>query len=426
MNRTESNRLVVQEILGVFYAPHRAFRKIVQDPRFLGPLIILVIFLVVQIGSSYVVASRSYLEQTVPTAAQGDTWTDSAAFWHGNTGVTVAENHADYINSSVLYFNTTSIEFTAPNSSGVQLFLNNFGESVDCGPDGFKNLSIRVKIVSPTSAPENVTLYLISLSPANYFAYDLTPDFSNTTILEQNLWNNITVPVGTTNWTNSNSAASWGNITGLRMDFAWPNSSNVDLRVDGLFFRGTFKSSLDVYGSTVLLSSALNAVTPFLFEWLLLTGLIWLLVKGLRGNAVWKPVMVAVGFALVTLVVQSVILLATYSTLSNLYYPLEIIADVPGESAVAYQTVNTAIAQILLIGSIVQVAVYVWIIGLDTFVVRYVTDVVPAASPLVPTTTETENAPVLTPQQFGWLKSLLVSAVSFVLAVTIMGFLGFG
>ncbi len=425
MIRTEFNRLVVQEILEVLYAPHRAFRKIVQDPKFLGPLLILVIFLAVQVGSSYVVASRSYLEQTVPTGAQGDAWTDSAAFWQASSGVTIAENHVDYINSSVLYYNTTSVEFTAGNTSSVQLFLNNFGESVDCGPTGFKNLSIRVKFVSPSSVPENVTLYLFSLSPANYFAYDLTPTFSNTTILEQHLWNNITVPVGTGDWAGGNSAASWGNITGLRMEFAWPTISNVDLRVDGLFFRGPFRTSLDVYGSTVLISSALNAVTPFLFQWLLLTGLIYLLIKGLRGTVVWKPVMVAVGFALVTLVVQSIILLATYSTLPNLYYSLEILADIPGEAAVAFQAVQTDIAQILLIGSIVQIAVYVWIIGLGAFIVRYVTGVVPA-SPLVPTTTETETTPMPGPQQFGWLKCLLVSGASLVLTITILGFLGFG
>lgn len=417
--------MVVQEIVEVFYAPHKAFKKIVQNPRFLGAFIIIIIFLAVQVGSAYVVASREYLEQTLPTGAQGDIWTDSSSYWQASAGVTIADNHADYVNSSLLYYNTTSIEFTSGNSSNIQLFLNDFGQSVNCGTDGFKNLSIRVKMVSPTSVPQNVTLYLYSMSPANYFAYNLTPYFSNTTILEQQLWNNITVPVGTSDWTSSFPGITWGNITGMRMYFAWPTSSSVDLRVDGLFFRGIYQSSLDVYGSTILISSALNGITPFLFQWLLLTGLIYLLVKGLRGNVLWKPVMVAVGFAFVVLAVQSVLQLATYTTLPNVYYPLEVLANIPGESAVAYQVIQNQIAQILLIGSIIQIAVYVWIIALGTFIVRYATGVVPAPSPLVPTTTETESAPVMAPQQFGWLKSLLVSAVSFVLTVTILGFLGF-
>jgi len=378
---------------------------------------------VVQVGSAYVVASRSYLEQTLPAGDQGDTWTENAALWQASSGVTIFDNHSDYINGSTLYYNNTSIEFTAENSSSIQMFLNSFGESVNCSADGFENLSIRVKTVSPVSTPENVTLYLYSLSPANYFAYDLTPAFSNTTILEQHFWNNITVPVGTSDWTTSNSAASWGNITGLKMDFAWSSSSGIDLRVDGLFFRGIYKGSLDLYGSSVLLSSALNSVTPFLFQWLLLTALIYLLIKGLKGNVVWKPVMVAVGFALVALVLQSIVLLAAYTTLSNVNYPLEILAQIPGEFDVAYQAVQNTIAQVLLVGSIVQVVVYVWIIALGTFIVRAVTGVAPM-SPMGPVTPEVEGAPGF--QQFGWLKCLLVSAASFVLTIIILGFLGLG
>jgi hypothetical protein len=412
--------LVVQELLEVFYAPHRAFKKIVQNPKFLGPLLILVIFVVVQVGSAYVVASKSYLEQTMPTGDQGDTWTENAALWQASSGVTVMNNHVDYINSSVLYYNTTSIEFTADSASNVQMFLNDLGGSVNCGADGFKNLSLRVKIVSPDTIPRNVTLYLYSLSPAINFAYDLTGAFSNSSA---NVWNNITVPVGSGNWRSSGSAATWDNITGLKMDFAWASSSKIDLRVDGLFFRGIYKGSLDVYGSSVLISSALNSVTPFLFQWLLLTALIYLLIKGLKGNVVWKPVMVAVGFALVALVVQSLIMLAAYTTLSNVNYPLEILANVPGESTVAYEAVQTIIGQVLLVGSTVQVAVWVWIFALGTFTTRAVTSVAPA-SPLGSTQAEGEG--MMSIQQFGWLKCMLVSAASLALTVTILGFLGIG
>ena len=414
--------MVAQELLEVFYAPHRAFRKIVQNPKFIGPLLIVIIFVAVQVGSAYVVASKSYLEQTMPTGEQGDTWTENAALWQASPGVTIANNHVDYINGSSFYFNNTSIEFTADNETGIQIFLSDFGSSVNCGADGFKSLSIRVKAVSIATVPENVTLYLLSLTPANFFTYDLTGTFSNTTILGQNMWNNITVPVGTNDWANSDSA-SWNNITGLRIDFKWPTSSSIDLRVDGLFFRGPYRESFDVYGSAVLVNSALNSVTPFLFQWLLLTALMYLLIKGLKGNVVWKTVMVAVGFALVTLVIQSLILLVAYTTLSNVNYPLEILANIPGESAVAYEAVQTTIAQVLLIGSIIQIAIWVWLFGLGTFITRAVTAVAPS-SPVGSTPAEGE---VLTEfQQFSWLKCMLVSVASLALTVTILGFLGIG
>ena len=175
-------------------------------------------------------------------------------------------------------------------------------------------------------------------------------------------------------------------------------NSSIDLRIDGLFFRGVFKDPLETYGVSYFATTALNAVTPFLFQWLLLTGLIYVIIKGLKGNVTWKPLMVAVGFALVTMVVQALILIVTYTTLPNIYYPLEVLAGVPGEFDVAYQVILNAIATVTLIGSIVQIAVYVWTIALGAIITRAIT-------------------------AFGWLKSLLVSGASFLLTLLILGFI---
>ena len=412
--------MVVDDILKVLYAPHRAFYDIVKNPRYLGPLLILVIFVAAQVGSAYVVASKSLVEQTTPAVDQADSWTENAALWQANPDVAVTNNHVDFINATA-YFNNTSIEFTADNASTIQMRLNDLGGSVNCGPDGFTSLSVRIKIVSPDTKPENVTLYLYSLSESNFFHYDLTQLFSKTTIVEQHLWKNITIPVGTEDWSRSNSAANWENITALRMDFTWPSSSNIDLRVDGLFFRGIFTGFLDAFGSSVFISSALNAVTPFLFQWLLLTGLMYLLIKGLRGNAGWKPLMVAVGFGLITFVIQALVLAAVFTQLWPIErYPLEVLANVPGEFDVAAQVILNGRAQANQAGSIVQVAVYVWTIALGAFITRTIT----SGSRVVATSAETAPSDVTIPfpQQFGWLKSLLVSAASFLLSILIIGF----
>jgi len=384
--------LSINDIPKVIYAPHKIFKEIVQNPRYLGPFILLIILVVAQVGSSYVVASRSYIEQTMPAGDQGDVWTQNAALWQANSGVTVSNNTADYINGT--YYGSISIEFSASNASSVWMELNNLDGSVDCGVDGFKNVSLRVKIVTPDVKPENVSLYLYSLSASNFY-YDLTNAFSNSTV---NVWNNITLPVGSGDWLSSNTAASWENITSLKMDFAWSSNSSIDLRIDGLFFRGVFKDPLEIYGVSYFATSALNAVTPFLFQWLLLTGLMYVIIKGLKGNVTWKPLMVAVGFALVTMVVQALILIVTYTTLPNIYYPLEVLAGVPGEFDVAYQVILNAIATVTLIGGIVQIAVYVWTIALGAIITRAIT-------------------------AFGWLKSLLVSGASFLLTLLILGFI---
>lgn len=130
MSRTEFTRLAGEEIIQVFYAPHKAFRKIVQNAKFLGPILILIVFVVVQVGASYVVSSKSYLEQTVPTSDQGDFWTQNASMWTATPNVTITNNYFDYINSTSLYLNTTSIEFVA-NSNNMQIYLYNLGQSVD-------------------------------------------------------------------------------------------------------------------------------------------------------------------------------------------------------------------------------------------------------------------------------------------------------
>src|SRR3990170_7549159 len=409
----------VNDILKVLYAPHRAFNDIVKNPRYLGPLLILVIFVAAQVSSAYVVASKSLVEQTMPAGDQADSWTENAALWQANPGVAVTNNHLDFINATG-YFNNTSIEFTAENASSVQMRLNDLGGSVNCGSDGFKSLSVRIKIVSPDTKPENVTVYLYSLSESNFFYYDLTQAFSNTTILEQHLWNNITIQVGTVDWS-SNGTPNWANITGLEIDFTWSSSSNIDLRVDSLFFRGIFGGFLEAFGSSVFISSALNAVTPFLFQWLLLTGLMYLLIKGLRGTAGWKPLMIAVGFALITFVIQALVLAAVFTQLWPIErYPLEVLANVPGEFDVAAQVILNGRVQANQAGSIVQVATYVWTIALGAFITRAAT----SGAGVVATSAETapSDVGVAFPQQFGWLKSLLVSAASFMLSLLILGF----
>lgn len=395
--------MFAEDVLKVLYAPHKAFKKIVQEPKYLGPLVILVIFVVAQLGSSYVVASRSFVEQTMPMAGEGDAWTQNAALWRTSPEVTAANNTVDFINST--YYGDVSIDFSASNVSGVWMEFTDFNSSVNCGADGFKNVSLRLKVVTPNAKPETVTLYLYSLSGSN-FQRDITSAFSNFTL---NVWNNITVPVGSeSSWTSSSAAAKWENITGIKMEFAWSSSQSVNLRLDGVFFRGVFKDPLELYGVAYVASSALNAITPFLFQWLLLTGLMYIIIKGLKGNVVWKPLMIAVGFALVTMVIQAVIIGLIYTTLPNIYYPLEVLAGVVGEFEGAYQMLLASIALVNQISGYIQIAIYVWIVGLGAILVRDIT-----AQPV-------EGASVA--PQFGWMKSVLTSAASFLLTLLILGF----
>lgn len=409
----------VKDILQVLYAPHRVFKKIVQNPGYAGPIVLLIIFGLAQIAGQYYVYSRSYLEtttpQTTPLKPQGDLWTENAAFWTANEGVIVSNNTLDYINGTL---STTSIQFTASNTSQVWMQIN-FNGSVTCGSAAFQNVSFRVKQVNPSVAPENVGIYLYSLSESDFY-YDLTGMFASSVLNE---WNNITLPVGAgaEGWTSSGDA-TWENITGLKLDFSWSDSINVDLRVDRLFFRGNYGVLLDLYGlSYFLTNSALNAFAPFLVEWLLLTGLMYVMIKVLKGNVVWRPLMVAVGFALVVIVIQSIILIGVYTALPNIYYPLEVLAGAPGEFEVAYQTVLDAVAPTTLATGVVQAVIYIWTVILGTFSVRAVTTDKKIAEQVSMGATTVETTAGIEVAGFSWMKCLLVSGVSLFVTIILLG-----
>ena len=395
---TELTVLAVKEVLGdilrVLYAPHKVFKDVIKNPGYLGPVILLIIFVLAQVGSSYIVASRSYIEQTNPLGDVGDSWTANALNWEATPGVVISNNTVDFINST-LYYGATSIEFMASDLQSISMGLPDFGDSVNCGPEGFNNVSLRVKIISPDSNPESVYLVLSSLDESS-FVYDITNEFKN----NNDVWTNLTLPVGFGDWTNIGNTAVWENITGLNLEFSWSGNSTVNMLVDGLFFRGDFRGPLELYGVSYFSSSAINAVAPFLFEWLLLSGFMYLLIKGLKSESevVWRTLMVAVGYSLVTIVIQALLLTLVYTSLPDIYYPLEVLAGTTGEFQVAYQVILDKIAFVSNVGSIIQVGVYVWIVALGTFITNTITDL-------------------------GWLKSLLVSGVSLLLTVIVLGFL---
>jgi hypothetical protein len=388
----ENYILAVKDIPRVLFEPHKAFKDIIKDPNYLGPMILLIIFVLAQIGGSYVVASRSYVEQTMPIGDLGDEWTANALDWTSTPGVNISNNTADFINSS-LYYDTTSVGFDGLNLDLITMELASFGDSVNCGPTGFNNVSLRVKIISPDFNPESASLTLYSLDHSS-FVYDVSNEFEN----DLNVWNNLTLPVGFGDWTSSGTEAVWENITGIKLEFNWSINSTINILVDGLFFRGDFKRPIELFGISYFASAAINAVAPFLFQWLLLTGFMYLLIKVLKSQVLWRNLMVAVGFSLIMLVIQGFLLVVVYSYLPDVFYPLEVLAGTPGEFEVAYQVILDEISIVSNIAAAIQLAIYAWIIALGVFITRAITEL-------------------------GWMKSFLVSGASLLLTIIVLGFL---
>ncbi len=418
--------MAVRDILRVLYAPQKVFKDVIQKPGYLGPIVLLIIFVLAQVTAAYVVGSRSYIEQVLPLGNEGDQWTEKATLWEASSGVTIIDNNVDFINGSIAipgfpdYYGNSSVEFAASDKNILQMIINDLGSQINCNASGLKEIFFRIKIVLPDTNPVSTKITLYSITEANFFYYDITNVFSNNSI---NIWNNISLPLGSEDWV-SNGNPNWQNITGLSLEFVWSNNTNIDLLIDGLFFRGSFKNQLEIYDTmTFLANSALNGFAPFLFEWLLLTGIIYLLIKGLKGSVVWRPLMVAVGYALIAIVIEAFFESVVYTTLPNLYYPLEILAFVPGESQAAYDALLVQIASVNTALYAIQIAVYIWIVALGTFITRAITSdkQIAEQSSMGKTVSDLSTNEA---RGFSWIKSLIVSGGSLFLTVIILGFLG--
>lgn len=345
----------------------------------------MMLFVAASVGSVYIAISKTYVEQTLPKASQLDEWTENRTLW---TPTPIA-NHDDYIDGT--YYGNKSMEFSIANGTQIWMQLNNT-EPVNCsGVEGYKNMSFRIKFICPaTTELTNASLLLYS-SPADYFYYNLTKHF---TPLNITVWNNLTIPAGSESgsWLNGTTQADWGNITRLRFEFTWPENTNATVRLDGLFFRGVFKSVSENAISIMLYSvyppGLLQAFMQFTILWVVLSGILYVMAKAFGGKTVWRPLLILVGFALITLFIQAVIYMIAYATVPTLYYRLEFLGGVKGEFEVAYEKIIGETWLFYQISNYVQIVVSIWTIALCAIAVRLLAE-------------------------FSWTRSIIVSTVAY-------------
>jgi hypothetical protein len=382
----------LKNIFKVIYAPREAFKEIIQNPKYIGPILIMILFTAANMGYFYTIVSKTYVEQTLPTAEQLDRWTENSTLWTGALGVTIKDNFVDYINGT--YYGNRSIEFSIVNSTQIWMQLNDTG-SINCsGPDGYKNLYLRIKWTSPEDNPKNATIYLFSATPSDYFYYNLTDEFSSST---SKVWNNLTIPLATESWLNNSANANWGNIRGLKLEFAWLNNSNITLLVDGLFFGGIFKSQAE-NATSYMLNYSIVSFMQFTIRWVFLGGLLYIMTKAFKAKTVWRPLLILVGFALITMFIQAVINVATFSSLPRLDYPLEFLGGVQGETENAYNKIMEKTLLVSQISGYIQIAIIFWTIALCAIATRLLTE-------------------------FSWSKSFLVATVAYFVTTLAQSFL---
>ncbi len=381
----------IPNVLEVIYAPHKAFKKLGEKPNYIGPAIIIAVLVVANLGFAYMALSKTYLETSMPNGQNQDEWTqNNSTLWTSSPDALVSLSN-DSITGA--YYGNASIAFSAIDTMNVWMQLGNIGP-VNCSSQGgFNQLSFRLKQLSPEK-PQNVALYLNTTNIANYFYHNLTLEYSNSSV---GTWYNATVPL-VSGWTASNSNADWSDISGLRLEFSWTGNSNASLLVDGLFFHGISQSWLDQVGTGYMLSFALTSVMQFVITWVIFSGLLFLIGRTLGGKVVWRLILVAVGLILITLVVQALINVASYTTLSQLNYPFSLVGGVQGEGTQAYNTILDQTATVRMITSIAQVAIWAWTIALGALLLRFTAEL-------------------------AWLKSILAAVAAYIVTLLVSSFL---
>ena len=95
-----AKRLILDDIPQVVYAPVKVFKKIIENPKYLGAIIILILFIGVQIGYEYVQFSKTYTENTSPTVDNLPTFIN-ATNWQSSSNVALSNNYNDFFNYSI-------------------------------------------------------------------------------------------------------------------------------------------------------------------------------------------------------------------------------------------------------------------------------------------------------------------------------------
>jgi len=392
--------LILEDIAKVVYAPAKVFKQIIENPKYIGALIILLLFIGLQIGYEYAQFSKTYTENTSPTVDQLSSYTN-ATLWRAGNDVNLTNNYADYFNYSVYVaalgtaptdttgyyslFGNSSLDIDANNTNTVSAALGD-AFNVSCGSNGFENFSITLKLVQPQTTPQNAALTLYSVNDSNYYKYDLTPSLSNTSVLGQ--WQNLTLPIGPSaqGWT-VGGAPSWGNVTALKLDFNYQSNSNVTIRIGALFFHGEYQTPVQ-YNNTGLLLQFLQVFSlQFIFTWFLLTGLFYLFFKGLKVTVTWKPLFIALAFALFIMVIRAAVNLVAalaspvayypfdlslgvrFDAYGTVFYPPEAIGTLTAQSQAAFHSIDAITSSLRFVTSGMFVVSYVWLGALGTIII---------------------------------------------------------
>ena len=188
--------------------------------------------------------------------------------------------------------------------------------------EDYSRLSISVKFTSePSTRPKTVLLQLFSYEDqSSGFNIDIEP------LLEANMgdWSNITVNLMTEEWTAMDDEASWDDITEMGCLLTWVDSANITVGIDQLYLGRyiPFSSANTLYSH---IGSTFRSVVDFLVGWLILSGLVLLVLKGLSGwGGSWRILLSSMGYTYSSSIVYLIVLMLLFFFLPSIFIPYDI------------------------------------------------------------------------------------------------------
>jgi hypothetical protein len=399
------------DIFKVIYSPIKAFGEVLRNPRYVGPVLIIVISLFLTIGTQYVIASRQYVETITPTNLR-DAWTNMtnpSSVWATNASVGNVTAYSNANND--LLAGNYSVQASVSNTS--EILLRTLPASIgtiNCsGTSGFKTIYYKLMYsgFNQTQAIENASyakLRLFSLNnESDYFEFLLSNSsvLSNQRYLNKSqAWidANVTLVSG---WT-ANGRPSWRNITGIEFILGFPQKGQLSLYLNDLYFGGgKYEVYYDAIGLSYWLpSTVLTSVFDILLRWLIFAGLLWLTVKVFHSQgAPFRTLLIVVGYAFAIMFVYVTIDIFSLSQLPLLYFPNKVIFPLTSREISVSSSVSSSILTThwastapynIFIG--IGYVSYAWTIGIFAIALK-------------------------TLQNFSWKKAVLISMIAFIIAL---------
>ena len=350
--------MVGREILEVLYSPVSAFRKIIEKPDFKGVLLILLIVISSTVVLQLVYNTKQHYETRAPT---NDNWTEALTNKHVWTSSgSLSLDTTDYQMANV------SISSSVLDATTIWLRLTDI-EPINCSDaTGYNELFFWINWTNQDGLPaRSGTIKLFSGSEDNYFETNL-----DSLLGSSGEWINTTLSVGSTHDWSSTNSPDWQNITGIELMLEWSDSSNLTMKIDGLFFRN-FVSPIESVGlEEAILYIFLSVTFSVGMNWILWAGIL-IIVSKLFGEELgqWNTFFVIIGHALIVTAVYTLVSALIFTSLPILNMPIESDLQIVAFSEIWLPTI------VYQAGTLILWAGEVWIAALAAVVIRLMKNV---------------------------------------------------